>query len=379
MSRYRISTVLLAVLLAGANTSHAWAEPTVEVVDLGTLGGARSAAVDINEAGVSIGWAETADGTRHAVRWDRNGTVTDLGTVGGASSEAIAVNDRGEVAGTIVTQDGNRHAARWDASGIGVDLGMQPGADESWAIGISDDGAVAGNEVGSWGFGTNIIRWDRSGRLTDFTPDRSAEAFAVNGRGTVAGVTTLDDGRRQVVARWDARGTMTVLDEIPGAYAPLRINDANVVAGQSNWYYHAVRWDQQGRVTDLGILPGGLYSAATAIGADGTVVGFATVREGLGPSHAVRWDRQGQISDLGTLPGDTDSAASAINCAGTIVGKSSSAAVAWDTQGRITELPGIGDGKSAEAVAINDEGLAVGYSYMHVIEYGHALLWRLPG
>ena len=45
------------------------------VRDLGTLGGASSAAVAVNTGGYAVGWAETAAGERHAVRWSPAGVI----------------------------------------------------------------------------------------------------------------------------------------------------------------------------------------------------------------------------------------------------------------------------------------------------------------
>jgi probable HAF family extracellular repeat protein len=76
------------------------------------------------------------------------------------------------------------------------------------------------------------------------------------------------------------------------------------------------------------------------INAAGTIVGASY---GIGPakeSHAVRWELDGTLTDLGTLPlpptgGGYGSAARAINSTGTIVGSSTAAdrhahAVRWN-------------------------------------------------
>ena len=53
--------------------------------------------------------------------------ATDLGTLGGADSSAVAVNDSGEVVGWSDTPAGDQHAFSWTASGGMVDLGTLPG------------------------------------------------------------------------------------------------------------------------------------------------------------------------------------------------------------------------------------------------------------
>jgi hypothetical protein len=68
---------------------------------------------------------------------------------------------------------------------------------------------------------------------------------------------------------------------------------------------------------DLGVLDS--FSGASAISNSGLIVG-----EGGGEAflHAVLWDYNGALVDLGALPGSTFSSASSVNSGGTIVGVS---------------------------------------------------------
>ena len=82
--------------------------------DFGTLGGAASTALDINDDGQVIGIADTADGDSHAFLWD--GKMHDLGTLGGDTSRAQAINRRGQVVGNAETEEGTTHAFLWNGS-----------------------------------------------------------------------------------------------------------------------------------------------------------------------------------------------------------------------------------------------------------------------
>jgi probable HAF family extracellular repeat protein len=71
--------------------------------DLGTLGGARSAALGISDNGVVVGISETGRGTEEAFIWTRGGGMRSLGEFGGGFGEAHAVNTHRRVVGRSLT------------------------------------------------------------------------------------------------------------------------------------------------------------------------------------------------------------------------------------------------------------------------------------
>ena len=119
----------------------------VGMTDLGTLGGAYSAAQGINDAGQVVGWYSTASGEGHAFITGPNGTgMTDLSTLTGFSGSPHGVNDAGQVVGDYITPEG-LHAFITGPNGVGMtDLGTLGGT-YSIAYGINDAGHAVGSRT----------------------------------------------------------------------------------------------------------------------------------------------------------------------------------------------------------------------------------------
>jgi probable HAF family extracellular repeat protein len=206
----------------------------------------------------------TPQGIR-AFRWTAAGGMQDLGTLGGSQSYAYGVSaDGAVVVGWADNAAGQSRAFRWTASGGMQDLGTLGGG-SSGAYGVSADGAV-------------VVGW------------------ATNGAGY------------HHAFRWTASGGMQDLGVLPygdTSHARGVSADGAVVVGvaQTVGYYHAFRWTASGGMQDLGTLPGGRSSVAYGVSADGAVVvGEATNASGYW--HAFRWTASGGMQDLGTLGGD---------------------------------------------------------------------------
>ena len=70
--------------------------------DLGTLGGAQSYGLAINEAGDVVGRSQTATGAVHAFRYSGTSMI-DLGTLALDGSAARDINDVGQIVGESYT------------------------------------------------------------------------------------------------------------------------------------------------------------------------------------------------------------------------------------------------------------------------------------
>jgi probable HAF family extracellular repeat protein len=175
--------------------------------------------------------------------------------------------------------------------------------------------------------------------------------------------------------------TITDLGTLPGDLfsAAYGTNSAGQVVGESG--DHAFLYD--GGMIDLGGLPGSIRSGARSINDSGQVVGWSGALYTV--AHAFLYDG-GKMLDLGTLPGDTYSRAHGINGKGQIVGVShrndghTFHAFLWD--GTMTDLGTLPGETASSASGINDAGQVVGESGLHAFLYDEGVmtpLGTLPG
>ena len=78
--------------------------------DLGTLGGAESNAIAINNNGQIVRSSTIASGLNHAFLLNPGGTMKDLGTLGGTESYALSINNSGQIVGRSTTVSGLNRA-----------------------------------------------------------------------------------------------------------------------------------------------------------------------------------------------------------------------------------------------------------------------------
>ncbi len=267
--------------------------------DLGFLYGSPYAvASGINATNEVVG-ESNAGGNTHAFKWV-NGTMSDLGTLWGTNqfgtySSAHAVNRSGQVVGesnVSLTQQNTIYAVLWDGGTI-KSLGALAGGYSS-AFGINSAGVVVGN--------TDV-------RQTGVT---NLHAFVY---------TNSTSGMKDL-------GTLPGGDDYSAAFG---INDSSVIVGESNTSVsgsgvtntHAfVYTNAASGMVDLGTLPGGTISSASAINSLGQIVGYST--DANGNTCAVIFTGSGVINLNNYIPPDSAftnlSSADAINDAGQIAG-----------------------------------------------------------
>ncbi len=224
--------ITCAVLLTVVSVAPAFGEGPWNVIDLGTLGGATSAAVDINDAGVVVGNAATAAGPNHAFIWTAAAGMWDLGTLGGLTSGAAAINRFGWVVGTSLIATGQSRAFLWSAATGMANLGTLGGT-SSFAFDISDAGVVIGNSTTATG-ATHAFVWTAATGMVDlgdtgrdhFDGDRDNEYNQVVGGSQVSGSTYN-------AFLWSPVTGMQNLGGVSGYYEnnPQDINNAGQIVG----------------------------------------------------------------------------------------------------------------------------------------------------
>lgn len=290
------------------------------IVDLGTLGGSTSVALDINDYVQVVGSADMPDGKRHACLW-QDGEITDLGTLGvpDAQSEAWGINNFSQVVG-ILTGSGAIGAAFIWEGGEMAELG-DPAIPKS-AFAINDAGQVVGTAIFPPPVSEQHAFLYENGVLTDISVlgFASGTAWDISSDGAVVGGSTL----------WQA-GKPTDLGTLGGnVTAALGLNDHRQVVGKSERVagkviFHAFLW-QHGEMTDLGAIGGFYESTAWAVNSSGQVIGSGYINtETAGSVEAgFLYDPlHGVIDLLATLPdgsGWSQLRPRNINNAGQIVG-----------------------------------------------------------
>ena len=135
--------------------THAFLWENDRMIDLGTLPGFNgSTAYDINDAGQAVGAsANSITQQERATLWS-NGTKTDLGTLGGNKSAAVDINNKGQVVGfgNTTGNGGLAHGFIWE-DGTMANVNSLIAADSGWLLqqinGINDRGQMVGQGINS--------------------------------------------------------------------------------------------------------------------------------------------------------------------------------------------------------------------------------------
>jgi probable HAF family extracellular repeat protein len=290
-------------------------------------------------------------------------TVTDLGAVGNTlNGDQYVITNNGLVSGSAAISSTIVHAVLW-YKGLKFDIGTRGlGGPNSAAFGVNEWGQAVGQAetsvrntedfcgLNAYGLPSSTaclpFLW-QYGVMTPLPTLGGANGAAnmINNRGEVAGVaetTSPDPNPACPVSQfkpviWE-NGKIQPLPTVDGDPdgAAIDINDNGQVVGISGpcapfnpplGYHlvdaHALLWEKDGSVHDLGNLggPAGTFGGnhACAINNQGQVVGHSDLT-GDTTFHAYLWTKETGMKDIGTLKGDFASAALGINDGSQVVG-----------------------------------------------------------
>ena len=224
--------------VVGASIGTALGEPSFQafrwtpsdgISAVGSLGGHRSEARDVNAMGVAVGYAATTAGTLHAFRSDPGSPMLDLGTLDGyRNSDAQAINGADEIVGVASSNTGDRRAFLW-ASGEMTALPLLAGGNESVAYDINDAGQVVGVSNTSDG-SYHAFLWSADAGVQDLGPVGSGDRLAIDSAGDV--VTSA--GRAWHGGSWfDLTLLVAAIDPTWQLLSAFDVNSSGQVVGQA--------------------------------------------------------------------------------------------------------------------------------------------------
>ena len=243
---------------------------------------------------------------------------------GGSCSEAAAVSADGSVVvGTSCTASGVR-AFRWTAADGMVEIPVPAGLADTWATGVSSDGAYVsgyGRVSASLPYGYEGFRWHVSGTLNVIAvPGLNVIAKGISGDGSTVTGTSWGTDVNDEAFRWTEGGGLARLDGLPGeavrTNADAISNNGLVIVGDRIYegppYRDCFVWSEEGV---LGISA----HTANATSSDGSVIVGGLANQETAPFEAYRWTAQTGAVPLGTCLPNFHSRALAVSADGSII------------------------------------------------------------
>jgi probable HAF family extracellular repeat protein len=187
---------------------------------LGTLGGATSQAIDMNDHTHVVGFSDMADGNQHAFLWTAARGMEDLGTLGGRYSLALGISKTGKVVGQSETAAGTFEAFLWTRGGGMRSLGTL-GGEAASAFSINTHRQVVGVSATAGSFSGLPFLWTRASGMRPLPTfgGRSGSAFYLNEVGQIVGYTRTTQGTLHATLWTPTAGSLAVGSTDPGAAA----------------------------------------------------------------------------------------------------------------------------------------------------------------
>ena len=372
--------ILAAITPGFAAQAQPQHPPQYKLTDLGPSGNPFSQAAGVADNGLVAGLDTAPDGTSHSILWYK-GRPIDISSpgLGGPNSGAGSVNLRDQVMGQAETSKKDPNNENFCAYFTGLQC-----LPYVWQFGVMTPLPTLGGTNASFGAMNNL------GAVSGYAENKHRDpdcrpGVAINGTGPQV----LDF---EPVIWGPKPGHIRQLPLLPGDTVgmALGLNDlgqavgttgtcANTIIAPLLGGPHAVLWDIDGSVHNLGNLGGTINNTLLASG----TVAFSINNRGqvTGQSdlpgdqifHPFLWARQTGMVDLGVLDGDAVGAGLSLNNRGDVVGASITApgppsgkrTCISMAQSHMSDLNALIPANSSmnliTAFSINDEGQIAGF------------------
>lgn len=253
-SRGIMGIAAIAIITISALVVPSFADDAVSMVEIGGLGGMSSSAWRMNDAGNVIGFSTTSDGRYAPYYAFPKGKMIEI-VEDGLYYNVTALNNKGQVVGLLVDFNYNFTPYIWSRNSSFA-ISDMPDALYSLPTGINDKGTVVG-----WAMFDDAVPWvwdavNGSKQLPLMPGDTAGEALGINRSGQIVGWTQSAGSPAHAVV-WQPNGTITDLGQMGDNTYGDTINDNGVVAGE--WYDgnqdKLFMWDRQNGMRDIGGIP----------------------------------------------------------------------------------------------------------------------------
>ena len=235
--------------------------------DLGTLpGDTSSEGLGVNAGGQVTGYSWTPDGTQHGFLSDPNGgTLHALGTLGG-DTEGMAVNASGQVTGYS-----GQHAFLTGPNGVGItDLGslqIQPvyGSTPSFGNAVNAGGEVTGYSQLENRGPTHAFLF-ANGHMNDLGTlpnDQNSFGLGINDQGQVVGESAYDLDPNDYRAFLYSDGVMTDLNTLIDPSLGFRLTEAHSISDTG--FISGTGFDKDGNQVAFLLTPAAVPEASSAV------------------------------------------------------------------------------------------------------------------